>query len=136
MHSRPAPTIFSHEFSLADRVALVSGAERGIGLEMALALVEAGARAVYCLDLPKTPGEEWTKVNAYAKGLEGKTGGAARLEYVSADVTDQVRLGLGLGLGCGGVRGWLRTDWQADPAAGVSLSLAGSDVEDWEDDRG
>ena len=41
MHSRPAPTIFTHEFSLADRVALVSGAERGIGLEMALALVEA-----------------------------------------------------------------------------------------------
>ncbi|KAI1784657.1 sorbose reductase sou1 [Ganoderma leucocontextum] len=84
-----SPTIFTHEFSLADRVALVSGAERGIGLEMALALVEAGARAVYCLDLPKAPGEEWTKVSEYARALEGKTGGAGRLEYVSADVTDQ-----------------------------------------------
>ena len=72
---------------------------------MALALVEAGARAVYCLDLPGDPGEEWEKVAAYAKKLQGKTGGAARLEYVSADVTDQVRLGLGLGLGCGGGSG-------------------------------
>ncbi|KAM5541890.1 hypothetical protein V8D89_004619 [Ganoderma adspersum] len=84
-----SPTIFTDEFSLADRVAFVSGAARGIGLEMALALVEAGARAVYCLDLPGTPGEEWEKVAAYAKKLEGKTGGAGRLEYVSADVTDQ-----------------------------------------------
>ena len=69
------PTIFTHEFSLADRVALVSGAHRGIGLEMALALVEAGARAVYCVDLPKTPGEEWAKVREYAKALGGRTGG-------------------------------------------------------------
>ncbi len=85
-----ASTIFTHEFSLADSVALVSGANRGLGLEMALALIEAGARTVYCVDLPKTPGKEWTKVNEYAKALEGKTGGAARLEYVSADVRDQV----------------------------------------------
>ncbi|KAI1784655.1 hypothetical protein LXA43DRAFT_1041563 [Ganoderma leucocontextum] len=56
---------------------------------MALALVEAAARAVYCLDLPKTPGEEWVKASEYAKALEGKTGGAGRLEYVSADVMDQ-----------------------------------------------
>ena len=70
---------------------------------MALALVEAGARAVYCLDLPGDPGEEWEKVAAYAKKLEGKTGGAARLEYVSADVTDQVRCAFGfeLSFGCG-----------------------------------
>ena len=38
---------------------------------MALALLEAGARAVYCVDLPKTPGEEWTKVRDYAARLEG-----------------------------------------------------------------
>ena len=37
---------------------------------MALALVEAGARSVYCLDLPKPPGEEWTKVNEFAKKLK------------------------------------------------------------------
>ncbi|TBU47939.1 NAD(P)-binding protein [Dichomitus squalens] len=88
-HSSPTPTIFANEFSLADHVALVSGANRGIGLEMALALVEAGARSVYCLDLPQTPGEEWMKVNEFAKKLKG-TGGEGRLEYISGDVTDQV----------------------------------------------
>ena len=68
---------------------MVSGANRGIGLEMALALVEAGARSVYCLDLPKAPGGEWTKVNEFAKRVKG-TGGEGRLEYISGDVTDQV----------------------------------------------
>ena len=82
------PTLFSNEFSLADRVALVSGGNRGLGLEMALALVEAGARAVYCVDLPKQPGEEWTKVRDYAARMEG-IAGEGRLEYVSADVRDQ-----------------------------------------------
>ncbi|KAI0073514.1 sorbose reductase sou1 [Panus rudis PR-1116 ss-1] len=84
----PQPTIFKHEFSLADRVGLVSGANRGLGLEMALALIEAGARAIYCIDLPKEPGEEWCKVRDYAKRLQG-TGGEARMEYISCDVTDQ-----------------------------------------------
>ncbi|TFK80677.1 sorbose reductase sou1 [Polyporus arcularius HHB13444] len=82
------PTLFAKEFSLADRVALVSGGNRGIGLEMALALVEAGTRIVYCLDLPEKPGDEFTKVREYASHLKG-TGGEARLEYVSADVTNQ-----------------------------------------------
>ncbi|KAM5541893.1 hypothetical protein V8D89_004622 [Ganoderma adspersum] len=84
------PTIFTHEFSLADRVALVSGGHRGIGLEMALAFVEAGARAVYCVDLPKTPDEKWAKVKEFAKGLGKRAGGdSGRLEYISADVRDQ-----------------------------------------------
>ncbi|KAI0371732.1 sorbose reductase sou1 [Pilatotrama ljubarskyi] len=88
--STPAkPTLFAHEFSLADRVALVSGANRGLGLEIALALVEAGARAVYCVDLPKQPGEEWTKVRDYAARMEGLPTGAGRLEYISGDVRDQ-----------------------------------------------
>ncbi|RDX48391.1 sorbose reductase sou1 [Lentinus brumalis] len=82
------PTLFSHEFSLADRVALVSGANRGLGLEMALALIEAGARAVYCVDLPKHPGEEWTKVRDYASRMEGLPS-QGRLEYISGDVRDQ-----------------------------------------------
>ncbi len=85
------PTLFTKEFSLADRVALVSGGNRGIGLEMALALVEAGTRIVYCVDLPEKPGDEFTKVREYASQLKDM-GGEARLEYVSANVTDQVSL--------------------------------------------
>ncbi|KAI0713229.1 sorbose reductase sou1 [Earliella scabrosa] len=90
--SEPAkPTLFTHEFSLADRVALVSGGNRGLGLEMALALIEAGARAVYCVDLPKEPGQEWTAVRDYAVRLEGLPS-EGRLEYLSADVRDQERM--------------------------------------------
>jgi short chain dehydrogenase len=79
------PTIWD-EFALKDRVALVSGANRGLGLEMALVLIEAGARAVYCVDLPAQPGSDWAAVSEYVKRMAG-TGG--RLEYVSADVRDQ-----------------------------------------------
>ncbi|KAI8971331.1 sorbose reductase sou1 [Trametes punicea] len=82
------PTIFENEFSLADRVALVSGGNRGIGLEMAMAIAEAGARAVYCLDLPKEPGEDFAKVRAFVARMKGKKG-EGRLEYMSGDVTDQ-----------------------------------------------
>ena len=55
---------------------------------MALALVEAGARAVYCVDLPKEPGAEWRHVREYAARMEGLPS-EGRLEYVSADVRDQ-----------------------------------------------
>ena len=95
---------------------------------MALAFVEAGARAVYCVDLSKTGGEEWTKVQEYVKAtLGGKTGGEGRLEYVGADVRDQVR----------GLR------WRFQRIEGGSAELrlrcgtyTGRDVEDWEDDWG
>ena len=80
----PRPTLFD-EFSLSGRVALVSGANRGLGLEMALALCEARARAVYCIDLPTTPSVEWKCTRAYVQRM----GGGARLEYISADVRDQ-----------------------------------------------
>ncbi|KZT11503.1 sorbose reductase sou1 [Laetiporus sulphureus 93-53] len=87
--SSPAePTLFKHEFSMADRVALVSGANRGLGLEMAMALIEAGARAVYCVDMPKAPGEEWTKVKEYTSRMKGLAG-EGRLEYISGDVRNQ-----------------------------------------------
>ena len=81
------PTLWD-EFALRDRVGLVSGANRGLGLEMALVLIEAGARAVYCVDLPAEPGEEWRAVAEYVGRMEGG-GGGGRLEYVSADVRDQ-----------------------------------------------
>ena len=55
---------------------------------MALALVEAGARAVYCVDLPKEPDAEWQRVREYAARMEGLPS-EGRLEYISADVRDQ-----------------------------------------------
>jgi hypothetical protein len=85
------PTIWD-EFALKDRVALVSGANRGLGLEMALVLIEAGARAVYCVDLPAQPGNDWAAVSEYVKRMVGTGSGGAkggRLEYISADVRDQ-----------------------------------------------
>lgn len=78
------PKIFD-EFSLKDRVGVVSGANRGLGLEMALVLCEAGARVAYCFDLPSEPSNEWKKTNEFVKRL----GNGSRLEYVSADVRDQ-----------------------------------------------
>ena len=80
----PKPKIFD-EFALTDRVGIVSGANRGLGLEMALALCEAGARAIYCFDLPPKPSDEWTKTQDYVKRMQN----GSRLEYVSVDVRDQ-----------------------------------------------
>ncbi|EIW85260.1 NAD(P)-binding protein [Coniophora puteana RWD-64-598 SS2] len=81
---KPTPKIFD-EFALNDRVAVVSGGNRGLGLEMGLALAEAGARAVYCLDLAKEASEEFQACKDYV----AKLGNGSRLEYVSADVRDQ-----------------------------------------------
>ncbi|KAF9036712.1 hypothetical protein BJ165DRAFT_598382 [Panaeolus papilionaceus] len=84
---QPKPKIFD-EFALVNRVGIVSGGNRGLGLEMALTLCEAGARAVYCFDLPSEPSDEWNKTAAYVK----KLGNNSRLEYVSVDVRDQAKL--------------------------------------------
>ena len=81
---QPRPKIFD-EFALTDRVGIVSGGNRGIGLEMALTLCELGARVVYCLDLPEIPSEEWQKTKEYVV----KLGNNSRLEYISVDVTNQ-----------------------------------------------
>ncbi|KAI0260362.1 hypothetical protein BC834DRAFT_900939 [Gloeopeniophorella convolvens] len=78
------PTLWN-EFALTDRVALVTGANRGLGLEMALVLAEAGARVVYCVDIAEQSGEEWAAASEYLSRMG--TGG--RLEYVSLDVRDQ-----------------------------------------------
>ncbi|KAF9074470.1 hypothetical protein BDP27DRAFT_192629 [Rhodocollybia butyracea] len=80
----PRPKIFD-EFKLTDRVGIVSGGARGLGLEMAMTLCEAGARAVYCLDIHKEPTEEWNAVRDYVKRMEH----SSRLEYINIDVTDQ-----------------------------------------------
>ncbi|KAF8921552.1 hypothetical protein CPB85DRAFT_1210359 [Mucidula mucida] len=83
----PRPKIFD-EFALTDRVAIVSGGNGGIGLEMALTLCEAGARAVYCFDLPESPSAVWRKTRDYV----AKMNNGSRLEYQSVDVTDQDRV--------------------------------------------
>ncbi|THU84418.1 sorbose reductase sou1 [Dendrothele bispora CBS 962.96] len=76
------PKIFD-EFALRDRVGIVSGGNRGLGLEMAMALCEAGARAVYCLDITKTPSEDWQTVKEFVEKM------GSRLEYISVDTRDQ-----------------------------------------------
>ena len=81
---QPRPKVFD-EFALTDRVAMVSGGNRGLGLEMAIALCEAGARVVYCFDLPEEPSEEFIASREYVSRL----GNNSRLEYFSADVRDQ-----------------------------------------------
>ena len=82
---KPRPTLLQEEFSLQGRVAVVSGGNRGLGLEMAEALCEAGA-AVHCLDLPAEPGNDWVATQRYVDRMGVKGG---RLEYASVDVTDQ-----------------------------------------------
>jgi len=106
----PRPKIFE-EFSLAGRVAVVSGGNRGLGLEMALALCEAGSKAVYCVDLPKVPSAEWEATREFVKGL----GNGSRVEYVSADVRDQRGL-------------WDKVEQMADKEGRMDICIAAAGV--------
>ncbi|KIY67565.1 sorbose reductase sou1 [Cylindrobasidium torrendii FP15055 ss-10] len=81
---KPQPKILE-EFKLTDRVAIVSGGNGGLGLEMAMVLCEAGARAVYCVDLQPTPSESFQHVASFVSKMPVP----ARLEYRTADVTNQ-----------------------------------------------
>ncbi|KAL5532433.1 hypothetical protein ACEPAF_6003 [Sanghuangporus sanghuang] len=80
----PHQAIFQ-EFDLTGRVAVVSGANRGLGLEIAQALAEAGA-VVHCFDLSPAPSENWNAAADYISKLSHPT---AHLNYASLDVTDQ-----------------------------------------------
>lgn len=74
-------TIFA-EFSLWDKTAVLTGGNRGLGLEMALAFVEAGAN-VYVIDVASEPSEEFRIVADHCHRLD------RQIEYISADVTNE-----------------------------------------------
>lgn len=82
----PKPTLFEREFSLEGRVAVVTGGGRGLGLEMAEALAEAGA-TVYCVARSTSPTDVWKSTQAYVSKLGVHKN--ARLEYKSVDVSNQ-----------------------------------------------
>jgi len=70
------------EFSLKGRVAVITGGKQGLGLEMAMALAEAGA-SVHCLDIAPKPTPEFNQTKEYIT----KLGGA--MHYATVDVTNQ-----------------------------------------------
>jgi NAD(P)-dependent dehydrogenase (short-subunit alcohol dehydrogenase family) len=70
------------EFNLGDRVVLISGAARGLGLTQAEALLEAGA-TVYALDILPEPSPEFLRIQERAiQELD------TRLHYRRVDVRD------------------------------------------------
>lgn len=74
----PARHIFN-ELSLAGRSGVVTGAGGGLGLEMGLALVEAGA-IIYCIDLPEQEPDSFKEARDYAKSFGGT------MHYLTANV--------------------------------------------------
>ncbi|PNS14227.1 hypothetical protein CAC42_6740 [Sphaceloma murrayae] len=70
------------EFNLHDRVILVTGAARGLGLTQAEALLEAGA-TVYALDRLPSPSPDFTTIQQRAASELGTT-----LHYRQIDVRD------------------------------------------------
>ncbi len=68
---------------LIDLCTQITGANGGLGLEMSVALAEAGCHHVYCLDLPSKPSSDVQASQAYVAKF------GSQLHYLSADVTDK-----------------------------------------------
>lgn len=81
--SATSPAQSLPEFSLKDRVFVITGGARGLGLTQAEAILEAGGR-VYALDRAERPSADFDRVATRAKSELGTA-----LEYVRADVRDQ-----------------------------------------------
>jgi sorbose reductase len=64
-------------FSLKDRVIVITGGARGIGLALAFAIAEAGGQ-VAILDASNEPHEHYQKLKSVA----------SRVEFYKSDVTD------------------------------------------------
>jgi len=71
------------EFKLDGRVYIVTGGGRGLGVALAGALVEAGAKKVYCIDLLGEPHEGWHQMKSGLKTL------GERLVHKSQNTTDE-----------------------------------------------
>ncbi|KAE9367186.1 NAD(P)-binding protein [Stipitochalara longipes BDJ] len=74
------------EFNLVDKVVIVSGAARGLGLVQAEALLEAGA-TVYALDRLETPSPDFSRIQKRASTELGTS-----LSYRQIDVRDVEQL--------------------------------------------
>ncbi|KAL3961478.1 hypothetical protein ACCO45_003001 [Purpureocillium lilacinum] len=78
----PVPALFS----LAGKTVAITGGGRGLGLTMALAVVEAGG-SVACLDVLPSPGPDWARLEKTASTNK------ASASYRICDVTDDAALG-------------------------------------------
>lgn len=82
--TKTTPTL--PDFSLKDKVILVTGAARGLGLVQAEALLEAGAK-VYALDRLEKPDADFARVQERAQNELGTS-----LSFLRLDVRDNVSL--------------------------------------------
>ncbi|GAP84264.2 putative short chain dehydrogenase [Rosellinia necatrix] len=83
--SQQTPTNASHNalFSLSNRLVVITGGGRGLGIALAAAVLEAGGH-VACLDILKEPAaEEWTALQNTAKHSN------LELSYRECDITNE-----------------------------------------------